>query len=113
MTGNMTIFKFGKNHVRVLVFVGCMMMTKCFLLSCGPVSEIFRVFRLGHHITLFNTFSAMITKGINIIFFLLAAYYFIPVPIDDANKDNLRFITSTLLSSVAEDLGTGVQILLK
>ena len=55
----------------------------------------------------------MITKGINIIFFLLAAYYFIPVPIDDANKDNLRFITSTLLSSVAEDLGTGVQILLK
>ena len=96
MTGNMTIFKFGKNRAKVLVFVGCMMMTKCFLLSCGPVSEIFRVFRFGHHITLFNTFSAMITKGINIIFFLLAAYYFIPVPIDDANKDNLRFITSTL-----------------
>lgn len=32
----------------------------------------------------------MITKGINIIFFLLAAYYFIPIPIDDTNKDNLR-----------------------
>ena len=95
MTGNVTIFKFGKNHARVLVFVGCMMMTKCFLLSCGLVSDIFRVFRLGHHKTLFNTFSAMITKGINIIFFLLAAYYFIPVPIDDTNKDNLRFVAAT------------------
>ena len=37
----------------------------------------------------------MITKGINIIFFLLAAYYFIPVPIDDTKTDNLRFVTST------------------
>ena len=55
MTGNMTFFKFGKNHAKVLVFVGCMMMTKCFLLSCGPVSEIFRAFRLGHHKTLLNT----------------------------------------------------------
>ena len=32
----------------------------------------------------------MITKGINIIFFLLAAYYFIPVPIEDNKTDNLR-----------------------
>ena len=41
----------------------------------------------------------MITKGINIIFFLLAAYYFIPVPIDDSNKDNLRFASSIVWMS--------------
>ena len=63
---------------------------------CYHVGPWVKFSEFGHHKILFNTFSAMITKGINIILFLLAAYYFIPVPIDDGNKDNLRFVTFTL-----------------
>ena len=80
----------------MLGFVGSMMMTKCFLLSCGPVSEDLKLFRVWAPSNSFKHISAMITKGINIILFLLAAYYFIPVPIDDTNKDNLRFVIATL-----------------
>ena len=68
-----------------------------FCYHVGPWVKFSELSDLGT-IKLFSTqnFSAMITKAINIIFFLLAAYYFIPVPIDDAHKDNLRYITPTL-----------------
>ena len=33
-----TDFKFGRSHAKVSDFVGFMMTTKCFPLSCGPVS---------------------------------------------------------------------------